>query len=316
MAEKRAETKAIMEAEKAESMAIKVKKAERTAVKADKAERPAMKSETEEKAEPPAIIAFANNKGGSGKTTTCANVGYSLSALGKKVLLIDGDMQMNLSLSFFSEEEVLGFAAGDRNLYLAMKKEEDLWDYVVHTPYDNLDLIPSSTLMSGIEYDLFTKWQRELILSRSLERLKGEGGYDYILIDAPPTLGGWVMNILCASDYVMLPVEASPWGLFGVANMFEFLEHVKKLAPGLNLLGVVITKMDVRKNYGRQTLEALHEFKEVNVFRTVIRVDSEIEWAQDNSKPVMAYRKSARSAGEYLELAKEVESYVGGSKQH
>ena len=261
-------------------------------------------------------IAFANNKGGSGKTTTCANVGYSLWALGKKVLLIDGDMQMNLSLSFFSEEDVLGFASGDRNLYLAMKKEEDLWGYVVHTSYDNLDLIPSSTLMSGIEYDLFTKWQRELILSRSLERLKREGGYDYILIDAPPTLGGWVMNILCASDYVMLPVEASPWGLFGVANMFEFLEHVKKLALGLNLLGVVITKMDARKNYGRQTLEALHEFKEVNVFRTVIRVDSEIEWAQDNSKPVMAYRKSARSAGEYLELAKEIEEYVSGSKQH
>ena len=259
-------------------------------------------------------IAFANNKGGSGKTTTCANVGYSLSALGKKVLLIDGDMQMNLSLSFFSEEEVLGFASGDRNLYLAMKKEEDLWDYVVHTPYDNLDLIPSSTLMSGIEYDLFTKWQRELILSRSLERLKREGGYDYILIDAPPTLGGWVMNILCASDYVMLPVEASPWGLFGVANMFEFLEHVKKLAPGLKLLGVVITKLDARKNYGRQTLEALHEFKEVNVFRTVIRVDSEIEWAQDNSRPVMAYKKSARSAGEYLELAKEVEEHVGRNR--
>ena len=276
----------------------------------------AMKAEKAAKAEAPKTIAFANNKGGSGKTTTCANVGYSLWALGKKVLLIDGDMQMNLSPSFFSEEEVLGFASGDRNLYLAMKKEEDLWDYVVRTPYDNLDLIPSSTLMSGIEYDLFTKWQRELILSRSLERLQREGGYDYILIDAPPTLGGWVMNILCASDYVMLPVEASPWGLFGVANMFEFLEHVKKLAPGLNLLGVVITKMDARKNYGRQTLEALHEFKEVNVFRTVIRVDSEIEWAQDNSKPVMAYRKSARSAGEYLELAKEIEEYVSGSKQH
>ena len=259
-------------------------------------------------------IAFANNKGGSGKTTTCANVGYSLSALGKKVLLIDGDMQMNLSLSFFSEEEVLGFASGDRNLYLAMKKEEDLWDYVVHTPYDNLDLIPSSTLMSGIEYDLFTKWQRELILSRSLERLKREGGYDYILIDAPPTLGGWVMNILCASDYVMLPVEASPWGLFGVANMFEFLEHVKKLAPGLKLLGVVITKLDARKNYGRQTLEALETYGEVNVFRTLIRVDSEIEWAQDNSRPVMAYKKSARSAGEYLELAKEVEEHVGRNR--
>ena len=259
-------------------------------------------------------IAFANNKGGSGKTTTCANLGYSLSALGKKVLLIDGDMQMNLSLSFFTEDEVLGFATGEKNLYTAMKKEDDLTDYVVHTPYENLDLVPSSTLMSGIEYELFTKWQRELILSRSLAKLKVNGGYDYILIDAPPTLGGWVMNILCASDFVVLPVEASPWGLFGVANMFEFLDNVKRIAPGLKLLGVVITKMDARKNYGRQTLEVLHEFEEVTVFDTVIRVDSEIEWAQDNSKPVMVHKKSSRSAGEYMELAKEVEENVRRSR--
>ncbi len=259
-------------------------------------------------------IAFANNKGGSGKTTTCANLGYSLSVLGKKVLLVDGDMQMNLSLSFFTEDEVLGFATGEKNLYTAMKKEDDLTDYVVHTPYENLDLVPSSTLMSSIEYELFTKWQREMILSRSLARLKEEGGYDYILMDAPPTLGGWVMNILCASDFVVLPVEASPWGLFGVANMFEFLDNVKKIAPALRLLGVVITKMDARKNYGRQTLQVLHEFEEVTVFDTVIRVDSEIEWAQDNSKPVMVHKKSSRSAGEYMELAKEVEENVRRSR--
>lgn len=259
-------------------------------------------------------IAFANNKGGSGKTTTCANVGYSLAVLGKKVLLIDGDMQLNLSLSFFSEDEVLGFASGDKNLYTAMKKEDDLTDYIVHTPYENLDLIPSSTLMSGIEYDLFTKWQREMILAKGLSAIKASGEYDYILIDAPPTLGGWVINILCASDHVILPVEASPWGLFGVANMFEFLENVRKLVPSLNLLGVVITKLDARKNYGKQTLDVLHDFEEVNVFDTVIRVDSEIEWAQDNSKPVMVHKKGARSAGEYLELAKEVDKYAGRSR--
>lgn len=261
-------------------------------------------------------IAFANNKGGSGKTTTCANVGYSLSALGKKVLLVDGDMQLNLSLSFFSEEQVLEFAAGEKNLYRAIREEKDLTDYVISTPYENLDLIPSSTLMSSIEYELFTKWQRELILSRGLAKIKESGQYDYILIDAPPTLGGWVMNILCASDYVLLPVEASPWGLFGVANMFEFLENVKKLSPNLELLGVVITKLDARKNYGKQTLEVLHEFEKVTVFDTIIRVDSEVEWAQDNSKPVMVYKKSARSAGEYLDLAKEVDRNVRRNREH
>lgn len=259
-------------------------------------------------------IAFANNKGGSGKTTTCANVGYSLSVLGKKVLMIDGDMQMNLTLSFFPEDKVMEYATGKRNLYRAMKKEADLRDYVARTSYENLDLIPSSTLMSGMEYELFPRKKREFILSGILAGLKEEGGYDYILIDAPPTLGGWVTNILCASDYVILPVEASPWGLFGVANMFEFLESVREKAPELSLMGVVINKMDARKNYGKQTLEVLQEFEEVRVFDTIIRVDSEIEWAQDDSRPVMVHKKSARSAGEYMKLAKEVEQHARRSR--
>ena len=253
------------------------------------------------------VIAFANNKGGSGKTTSCANVGYSLSVLGKRVLLVDGDMQLNLSLSFFNEEEVLDMASGEKNLYQAIKKQEELTDYIVRTPYENLDLIPSSTLMSGIEYELFTRWQRELILQRSLRKIRESGVYDYILIDAPPTLGGWVMNILCASDFVIMPVEASPWGLFGVANMFEFLQDVQQMNEELELLGIAVTKVDGRKNYDRQTIETLKQTEDVHVFEHVIRIDSEVEWAQDDSKPVMVHKKSARSAGEYMELAKEID---------
>lgn len=252
-------------------------------------------------------IAFANNKGGSGKTTSCANIGYSLSTMGKKVLLIDGDMQLNLSLSFFTEDEVLEFAAGEKNLYQAIRKQEDLSDYIISTPYENLDLVPSSTLMSGIEYELFTKWQREFILKGCLKKIKESGEYDYILIDAPPTLGGWVMNVLCASDYVIMPVEASPWGLFGVANMFEFLEDVRRINENLELLGIAITKVDARKNYYKQTCETLRSTDGVHVFEHIIRVDSEVEWAQDDSKPILVHKKGARSAGEYMELAKEID---------
>ncbi len=253
------------------------------------------------------VIAFANNKGGSGKTTSCANIGYSLSLMGKKVLLIDGDMQMNLSLSFFGEDEVLEFATGEKNLYYAIKKQEDLTDYVVPTKYENLDLIPSSTLMSNIEYELFTKWQRELILQKGLKKILEADLYDYILIDSPPTLGGWVMNILCAADFVIMPVEASPWGLFGVANMFEFLQDVFRMNEKLELLGIAVTKVDGRKNYYKQTIEALKQTEDVHVFEQVIRIDSEIEWAQDDSEPVAVHKRSARSAGEYMELAKEID---------
>ena len=251
-------------------------------------------------------ICFTNNKGGSGKSTTCSNVGAAMAQAGKKVLLVDGDMQLNLSLSFFSEEKVLEMAAGEMNLYHAIGGQKDLTDYIVHTPYEGLDLIPSSTQMSSIEYELFTKWQREFILKKCLQKIKAAGTYDYILIDAPPTLGGWVMNILCASDRVLVPVEASPWGMFGLANMFDFLDEVKEIAPELQVLGIVITKADTRKAYFKQTLETLKDMDGIQLLDSVIRVDSSIEWAQDASAPVVEFKKSSRSAKEYTELAEEV----------
>ena len=256
------------------------------------------------------VIAFANNKGGSGKSTTCSNVGYCLAALGKKVLLIDGDMQMNLTLSFFTEEEALEYAKGGNNLYIAVKEQKDISDFIAKTNYENLDIVPSSTLMSSIEVDLFTKWQREFILRRGLENVKKSGHYDYILIDSPPTLGGWVMNILCASDHLIIPVEASPWGLFGLANMFDFYSQVKTMSPELDLLGIVITKADERKNYFKQASESLASIDGVRLFDSIIRVDSAVEWAQDNSQPVASYKKNSRSAKEYIELTKEIDKYV------
>lgn len=250
-------------------------------------------------------IAFANNKGGSGKTTSCANVGYSLWSMGKKVLLIDGDMQMNLSLSYFDEDQVLSFATGGHNLYTAVLKRDDLKDYIQNTDYPGLDLIPSSTLMSEIEYKLYSMDGSQTILKDCLAKVKKSGKYDFILIDAPPTLGGWVNNILAAADNVIVPVEASPWGLFGLANMLEFVDNAGRTNHKLKLLGIAITKVDMRKNYFKQTSETLAE-ADVPVFKTVIRIDREVEWAQDDSKPILAYKKNARSALEYLEMSREV----------
>lgn len=256
------------------------------------------------------VICFANNKGGSGKSTTCSNVAYSLSTFGKKVLLIDGDMQMNLTLAFFDEDRALELAKGEGNLYHAIREQKDITPYIVSAGYENLDIVPSTTLMSGIEFELFPKWQREMILKKSLEKLKNEGTYDYILIDAPPTLGCWVMNIMCASDELIVPVEASPWGLFGLANMFEFVDQVKSIAPDLHLMGIAITKASERKNYFHQTKETLAAWDGIRLFENYIHQDSAVEWAQDNSKPVMVYKKNSRAANEYTELAKEIMKYA------
>lgn len=252
-------------------------------------------------------ICFLNNKGGSGKTTTCSNVGYSLAQLGYKVLLVDGDMQMNLSLSYFEEERVMDLAMSDTNIYHAIKYKKDLTDCIVATSYPNVDMITSSTLMSGIEYEIFTRWQREYILKYAMDNTIKSQTYDYILIDSPPTLCSWVMNILCTADFLIIPVEASPWGLFGIANLFEFLGDAKQIAPNLQTLGIVVTKADERKAYVKQTLEALTDLENTYTFRNYIRVDSAIEWSQEQSKPVMVYKKGCRSAVDYLELAKEID---------
>ena len=260
------------------------------------------------------VIAFANNKGGSGKTTTCSNVGCAMALAGKKVLLIDGDMQLNLTISFFDEEKSYEYATGEKNIYRAIKDERDLSDYIVETGIENLDIIPSTSLMSSIEFDLFAKWQRESVLKKCLERVKAKGYYDYILIDSPPTLGGWVMNVMCASDFVVIPVEASPWGLFGLANMFEFCGQAKAISPRLEVLGIAITKADERKKYFKQTLETLREMEGATLFENYIRVDSAVEWAQDNSKPVVAFKKTSRSAVEYTNLTKEIMDYANRKK--
>ena len=164
--------------------------------------------------------------------------------------------------------------------------------------------------MSGIEFDLFSKWQRELILKKCLAPIIARGYYDYVIIDAPPTLGGWVMNIMCASDFVVIPVEASPWGLFGLANMFDFIGQVKSIAPTLEVLGIAITKADERKNYFKQTLEILREMDSARLFDTYVRVDSAIEWAQDNGETVVTYKRYSRSSLEYKKLTKEIISYA------
>ena len=256
------------------------------------------------------VIAFANNKGGSGKTTSCSNIGCALAMMGKKVLIIDGDMQLNLTLSFFNEERALEYASNGKNIYTAIKEEKDLSDFVVSTEYEGLDIVPSTSLMSAIEFDLFPKWQREFILKKCLEPIRARGYYDYILIDSPPTLGGWVMNIMCASDYVVIPVEASPWGLFGLANMFDFISKVSEISPRLSIMGIMVTKANERKTYFKETLKSLRESEDVRVFENYVRIDSTIEWSQDNSRPVVAYKKYSRSAIEYRRLAKEIIEYA------
>ena len=250
------------------------------------------------------VIAIANQKGGVGKTTTCVNLGIGLAREGKRVLLIEADAQGSMAAS-------LGIQEPDElevTLVTIMEKvinDEDVEPNEGIIWHDEgIAFIPANIELAGLETALVNVMSREMILKQYLDTVKAE--YDYILIDAPPTLGGWVMNILCASDRVIIPVEASPWGMFGLANMFEFLNEVKQITPELEVAGIAVTKVDTRKSYYKQTMETLHELEDIHVFEQIIRVDSSVEWSQDNSIPVVEYKKSSRSAREYTRLAEEV----------
>ena len=188
-------------------------------------------------------ICFTNNKGGSGKSTTCSNLGAAMARAGKKVLLVDGDMQLNLSLAFFPEDWVLEHAQGEKNLYHAIGKQEDLTDYIVHTPYENLDLVPSSTLMSSIEYELFTKWQREFILRKCLQKVKDSEVYDYILIDTPPmasVIDAAIVGSVC--DGAILVIED---GMVGYRTAQKAKAQLEK--SGSRVLGAVLNKVEMKK---------------------------------------------------------------------
>ena len=242
------------------------------------------------------VIVVTSGKGGVGKTTTTANVGTGLAKLGKKVVLIDTDIGLrNLDVVMGLENHIIynivDVIEGNCRLHQAIIKDRK---------HSNLYLLPSA---QSKDKDAINPNQ----MVNLVEKLKTQ--YDYILIDAPPTLGGWVMNILCASDRVIIPVEASPWGMFGLANMFDFLNDVKQITPELSVMGVVLTKVDTRKNYFKQTMETFKEMPDIHLFDTFIRVDSSIEWSQDSSAPVVEFKKSSRSAGEYMELAREVMEY-------
>lgn len=105
-------------------------------------------------------------------------------------------------------------------------------------------------------------------------------------------------------------VEASPWGMFGLANMFEFLNEVKQITPELEVAGIAVTKVDTRKSYYKQTMETLHELEDIHVFEQIIRVDSSVEWSQDNSIPVVEYKNQAEVPGNIRDWQRRSWNYV------
>lgn len=255
------------------------------------------------------IISVFNQKGGVAKTTTTINLGSALVQKGKKVCLVDMDAQSNTTNGVGIDETNLDVTIYD---LLTSKKvnKENILEVIKKTDYENLDVLPSDISLSNAEITLSNIMSRETILSRILEHIKDD--YDYIIIDCPPSLGLLSINSLVASDSLIIPVSTSFFSIKGIKHLIDTVGLVQEnLKPDLDILGVLITMYDQRKNIAKDIRKDLIEVFGDKVFHSVIRVNSQIEYAQENQTPIIFYNKSCNGYIDYMKLANEVIEYEG-----
>jgi len=246
------------------------------------------------------IIAIANQKGGVGKTTTTVNLAACLASAGKKVLLIDIDPQGNSTSGLGVDKRRC-----EKTVYDCLINEERMEDVAIQTQYENLFLCPSNLDLSGAEIELISVMGRENRLKQSLENVKE--GYDYILIDTPPSLGLITINTLTAANSVLIPIQCEFYALEGVSQLVETIKRIKKaLNPSLFIEGIVMTMYDARTNLAVQVVDEVKRFFPGKVYSTIIPRNVRISEAPGFGRPVIYYDGSSKGAQAYTELASEL----------
>jgi chromosome partitioning protein len=243
------------------------------------------------------IIAISNQKGGVAKTSTCLNLGTSLSILGKKVLLIDFDVQANLTLSMgFKEVGSFYDALGQSN--------RDLQSIVIRTGYDNLWLLPSDHRMVMVNKKYFGVQHYEFILKDRLNRIKNN--YDYILIDTPPSIDFFTLNALTAASLAVIPSQCDVLSTLGVEKIQGIISMIQQRTNPSIEVRVLINMYDDSSRAARLVHHQIRERYKEKAFDTIIEQDDAIKEAQILSLPVIHYKNQSRASLQYLNLAKEI----------
>lgn len=244
------------------------------------------------------IIAFANQKGGVGKTTSAVNIAADLGYLGKKTLLVDCDAQGNAS-------SAVGARQTDVTLYDVMLSGASASDAIQQTKFKNLDILPSDMNLAAADIALADVAKRETKLKSALDAIKDE--YDYIILDCPPSLSLITLNALTASDYVTVPMQCEYFALEGLSQLIFTIKQVRRLYnPSLDLLGVILTMYDGRLNLTVQVMEEVKKHFPGKVFKNSIPRNVRLSEAPSHSKPIIYYDKFSRGALNYMEVTKEL----------
>ncbi len=253
------------------------------------------------------IIAFANQKGGVGKTTTCINVATYMALMGKKVLILDVDPQGNATSAVgINKTKDL------KTIYDLIDGESAFEDVIKPTIIENLYIIPSTVDLAGAEVELIQIPQREKVIKRILDDIKD--GYDFILIDCPPSLGLITVNALTASDSIIVPIQCEFFALEGLTQLMNTIRLVKyHLNPTLDIEGVVMTMKDKRYNLTNQVSNEIMKFFNTKVYVTTIPRNIRLAEAPSHGLPVALYDATSKGAEAYLSLAEEIMKRNGTS---
>jgi chromosome partitioning protein len=254
-------------------------------------------------------IAFANQKGGVGKTTSAVSIGAELAKLGRKVLLLDLDPQCSATSGVGCQPISEGL-----DIYDLFLGEASLDKVIKQTPIQNLDLIPSSRDLVSLEVEIGKKPGRELILKTGFSLL--EKKYDYVLMDCPPSSGLLTLNALGAADKVLVPLQAEYYALEGLSALMNTIQFVQQtFNPQLGILGVFMTMYDNRTNLSAQVEgEARNFFKEL-MFEAKIPRSIKISEAPSHGLPIGLYDASSPGAVAYRRLAAQIEERCYGGQE-
>lgn len=253
------------------------------------------------------VLAVSNQKGGTGKTTTCENLGIGLAQEGKKVLLVDTDPQASLTVALgYPRPDDLSFTLSDAMEKIMTEQPIAPGEGLLHHP-EGVDLMPANIMLSGLEVSLVNAMNREKILKQYLDTVRRE--YDFILLDCMPSLGMLTVNALAAADQVLIPVQAQYLSAKGLEQLLQTISKVRRqINPKLKIEGILLTMVDSRTNYAKEISALIREAygSNIKVFSTDIPRSVRAAEISAEGKSIFQHDPKGKVAEAYRILTKEV----------
>lgn len=250
------------------------------------------------------IIAVVNQKGGVGKTTTAINVAAQLATDKASVLLIDLDPQGNATSGLGLPKEA------EQTTYEVLCQGLPVAGAVQKTHVAQLFVVPANAHLAGAEVELVGQAQREFALQRALQ---AANGFDYIIIDCPPSLGLLTINALTAANNVLIPVQTEYYALEGLSQLLHTIQAVRASTnPQLELLGVALTMFDKRNSLSEHVQAEVANYFSDKLFKTVIPRNVRLAEAPSYGRTIYEHDRWSKGARAYKALAKEVNDRLTG----